>query len=260
MNGGIINTRLLFVTADSEIKEVVQKMIDRSVSSALIVDHSRAIVGIITERDIVRKFTLLDIDLKLGKKINTIMSRKVHFAHLNTLKRDLIDLHFQHGLPHFPVLLAPEPREENVAGIVTVTDICREYLSAERAHLDGSSPKKVVVLPAPGGDKQILEQTIAGLGYSVVRINAAESAAKACDAHTPLVIDLEGREFADRDRLLETLKHHSGPVVVLNSEKPEHGPLARFLAVAGRTLIVKPFEIPYLDWTIGRATPARLKT
>ncbi len=126
----LINTRPLFVHRDTTIDAAVHVMIDAGVSSILIHDDRRLVVGILTERDIVRKFTLLDLDLKWGKTVGTIMTRPVAFVRLAHIEEDVVRLHFDLGLRHFPVLLNGPATTDNVIGIVTVTDVCRGYLEA----------------------------------------------------------------------------------------------------------------------------------
>jgi len=130
----LINTSVVYAHRDDSISDVVRLMNQRSVSSVLIYDD-KSVVGILTERDIIRKFVLLDLDLKWGKKVVTIMSFPVSYVRLSHLEQDVIRLHFQHRMRHFPVVAGDDMRLENVVGMITVTDVCRQYLRNRHTEL-----------------------------------------------------------------------------------------------------------------------------
>lgn len=126
--------KALAVPASTHIGPVLQKMIDSQVSCVLVHDAQGVIVGIMTERDVIRKLALLKVDISLDRPINTVMSRPVTFVAKATLLQDIRRLHREQRLRHFPVLVDPKagPNVENLAGILTVTDIARACLDAAK--------------------------------------------------------------------------------------------------------------------------------
>lgn len=87
------------------------------------------VVGIVTERDVLRKIATLDLQKKFDYKIRTIMSPQVYFVHVATIEADVKQLHLTKRRRHFPVLNKPGDNSvDNIAGMITVTDICRKYL------------------------------------------------------------------------------------------------------------------------------------
>lgn len=132
MKNSIINRRPLVVRGDSPITDAVRLMISKKISSILIINDVRDIIGIVTERDILRKISTLDIDLKLSRPIRTIMSRPVKFVSESTLLLDIKLLHHNHHCRHFPVLINKDgpANLDNLAGIVSTTDIFRFALSS----------------------------------------------------------------------------------------------------------------------------------
>lgn len=244
---------MLFVPADASISAVVSRMIERKISSALVVDSAEAVVGIVTERDIVRKFTLLDLDQKSSKKICTIMTKNVKFANLQTLKEDLINLHFRYALRHFPVLLAAGASKENVIGMVTVTDLCKEFLMDERRKLTTRSEKRLFLLPSESDPDHLTAKLLAGFGYDVVETKMIDQLFVPGPESLPLVVDLEGKDFLARDSILVRLKPYHGNVIVLTPERPEHGTLKRFCSMPGKSLITKPIDTSYLNWVLSRS-------
>lgn len=253
MQANFITTNLLFVPCDMPINAVVSRMIERKISSALVIDKAEMIVGIVTERDIVRKFTLLDFDQKWNKKICTIMTREVCFANLQTLKEDLINLHFRQGFRHYPVLLAPGAKKENVIGMVTVTDLCREYLMDERRMLALRTEKRLLLIPAEADGKHVMTKLLSGLGYDVQETKMVDQMFTPGPETLPLVVDLEGMDFLARDTLLGRLKNYRGSIIVLTPERPVHGALNKFCSLPGKTMITKPVDISYLNWVLARA-------
>ena len=81
---GYINSTVSFAKHDMLMQDVVKEMIDKKISSVLVEDDKGMIVGIITERDIVRKFTLLDLEDKLQRTVATIPTR---FSFLGSLAK-----------------------------------------------------------------------------------------------------------------------------------------------------------------------------
>ena len=126
----IINANPLLVLSDASIDSVLKKMIRQKVSSALVITGSSGVVvGIVTERDVLRKISILDLEKKFDYRISTIMSPKVYFVHIDSLEADITQLHGEKKKRHFPVLYEPgDPSVDNIAGLITVTDICRKYL------------------------------------------------------------------------------------------------------------------------------------
>lgn len=133
MNARILDkfmtSEVLMFPTDQSINNVLARMLEKRVSSALILEGFKEIKGIVTERDLVRKMVRLHPD-KLDRPVRTIMSVPVRFGYLPTLVEDIARLHIKHGKRHFPILKDPEagPFRENLAGMLTVTDICRMYL------------------------------------------------------------------------------------------------------------------------------------
>lgn len=125
----IINPNPLFIPQFWDIDHALKAMIDRNVSSGLVYNEDEIVVGIITEKDILKKLPLLDIDRKLGRKINTIMTRPVKFVHLSSLEQDVVGLHDELEVRNFPILSTDGvPHKDNIAGMITFADIARHYL------------------------------------------------------------------------------------------------------------------------------------
>ena len=125
MKNTIINRKPQFIRGDSSITDTIRLMISNKISSVLIIDDGREIIGIVTERDILRKISTLDVDMKLARPIRTIMARPVKFVYEDSLLSDIKKLHQNLDCRHFPVLKKKDSPTnlDNLVGIVSTTDI-----------------------------------------------------------------------------------------------------------------------------------------
>ena len=128
----IISPSVIFTKQDEIMEQVIARMIDDKVSSVLVTNEDEEIVGIVTERDIVRKFTLLSKSDKLKAKVITVMTRPVNFVYLDSIDEDIAHLHSNFGIRHFPVLSSNKATLENLVGMLTSTDIFRLWIAHEK--------------------------------------------------------------------------------------------------------------------------------
>jgi CBS domain-containing protein len=125
----MLTKKAIFCDSDEAIDRVIGKMIKFGISSVLIVNDAERVVGIVTERDILRKIATLDIDRKLDHPIRTVMSVDVAFVSASNLLLDIVKLHSERGLRHFPVQTQGNSKhKDNILGIITVTDLARQFL------------------------------------------------------------------------------------------------------------------------------------
>ncbi|HTY90404.1 MAG TPA: CBS domain-containing protein [Methanocella sp.] len=139
----IMESDVATVKDDASLEDAVKVMIGRSVGGVPVIDPGGIIVGIITERDIVR----LMGDSVSGKKVDDIMSRRVTTAPpdmpIETAARTMIES----GFRRLPVVA-----NSYVCGIITATDIMR-YLG------NGEAFRKLVT----GNVKEAFSAPISGI-------------------------------------------------------------------------------------------------
>ncbi len=111
------------VSSDGSLEDAVNTMADRSVGGLPVIDPDATIVGIITERDIVR----LMGDSASGVKVGDIMSRRVITAPPNMPIDAAAKTMISSGFRRLPVVT-----DSYVCGIITATDIMR-YLGKGEA-------------------------------------------------------------------------------------------------------------------------------
>ncbi len=116
--------------------EAARLMTDRHISSVIIVDKEQP-VGIITERDFVKKICAKELEIS-KVKVGDIMSRILTFADPDTSIDVAIQRMLNHNIRRLPIL-----SEGKVIGIITVTDLAK-HLRTElllQAALTESKPE-----------------------------------------------------------------------------------------------------------------------
>lgn len=139
----IMENDVVTVSDEASLEDAVRTMIDRSVGGVPVVDPDGIIVGIITERDIVR----LMGESVTGRRVRDIMSKRVTTAPPNMSIQSAAKTMISSGFRRLPVVT-----DSFVCGIITATDIMR-YLG------NGEAFKKLVT----GNVSEALSVPISGI-------------------------------------------------------------------------------------------------
>lgn len=115
---------VLTVDPDATIREAIEKMAEISAGTALIMEGGN-VVGIISERDVIRKVLLK------GKRLHEVYVREIMTTDLTTITpdtslEDCMQLITNQRIRHLPVL-----RDGNLCGIISIGDIVK-YLIVEK--------------------------------------------------------------------------------------------------------------------------------
>ena len=251
----LINSNVVFVHQDMPMQDAVKTLIDNKISSILVLDSDNQVVGILTERDIVQKFTLLEIEDKLSRTVGTMMTRPVMFAGVNTLKADVTRMHLNHKIRHFPVLNGKDPHKDNVVGIVSITDLARQSMVFEHHGIseDHAASKKTVV-GILALEKHVLTTYMgifSGMGFASREVNDLHKFASSPEAaNQALIFDMDG--YTDRQL------HDMIPVVVkakcfliMTTSQPNLVPLfKKYMDRDRQDIAMKPIDISYLSWLL----------
>lgn len=254
-NVKMINSNVIFVGQEMPMHEAVQTMIDHKISSILVLDGNDQVVGILTERDIVQKFTLLDVEDKLTRTVGTMMTRPVMFAHVNTLKADVTRMHLEHKIRHFPVVNGNDHTKQNIVGIVSITDLARQNMVQARSgnsSADHSTVKTIVgVLSHFKPTLNMYMGIFSGMGFSTREVSDLHRFAANPEADSQaLIFDLDG--YSDREL------HEMIPVVVkakcyliLTTSQPNLIPIfKKYMNKDRQEIAMKPIDISYLSWLL----------
>jgi len=104
------------VKPSTPVKEVAKLMYENGVGSVLVVDNNDKLLGIFTERDLVR---LVAQEEDLSKPVEHFMTRKVFTLRPDEDLWKALDMMVELGVRHVPVVDA----EGKVMGIVSMRDL-----------------------------------------------------------------------------------------------------------------------------------------
>jgi signal-transduction protein with cAMP-binding, CBS, and nucleotidyltransferase domain len=115
----IMSKNMIKMNTDSTVLEVAKTLAKRNVSSVLLEDSGK-IIGILTERDLVRNVCARDL-LASKTPASAIMSTPLVTVNKNALVQTSADLMIKNKVRH----LAIEDNYHNIIGIITTTDLAR---------------------------------------------------------------------------------------------------------------------------------------
>lgn len=106
------------VTVDNQaiVQDIANIMVDKSVSSVMVVDHNERLLGIVTEKDLVQRVVAHGLIGPL--KAEDIMTRKVHTLSPDDFYYEALSTFYKHGVKHLPVI-----EDKRVTGIVTLSNL-----------------------------------------------------------------------------------------------------------------------------------------
>ena len=123
----IMNKNVVSIDANTTIKDAAIMMNDANVGCVIVTDGTSPI-GIITERDLVRRVMIND--LQLDKKVTDVMSTPLIAANINTPIWDLAQKMKINSLHKIPI-----QDDGQLVGIVTATDIVKAHSLASKTEL-----------------------------------------------------------------------------------------------------------------------------
>lgn len=119
----IMSKKTETIEESASVQQVAIKMKDKNVSSLIVVDSLGNSKGLVTERDVVRKVCIKDVDTR-KVIIKEIMSLPLITINPNDSPSTAIDIMLQHNIRH--LIVVDNTREINKPiGIVTPRDLTR---------------------------------------------------------------------------------------------------------------------------------------
>ncbi len=110
---------LLAVTEETAVREAARRMVEHKVGSALVRDDEGRLIGILTERDVLRIIAGNDVKV-LGNPVSEFMTRELYFAKpdedLDYAANVMTKMRFR----HLPVVDGKE-----LLGILSIGDVVR---------------------------------------------------------------------------------------------------------------------------------------
>ena len=123
---------MVFTAAPSEtVSAIAGELYARRVGAVVVVGDDGSVVGIVSERDIVRVVAEHGANC-LGSPIDTCMTRDVIFATPGETVDSLLSRMTDRRIRHLPVV-----RDGRLAGIVSIGDLVKHKISEVEAEADG---------------------------------------------------------------------------------------------------------------------------
>jgi CBS domain-containing protein len=113
----IMNTEVQTIGKDASVKEAAEKMSEFSIGSLIVAEGTR-VVGIVTERDILRKVVAEAKDAT-ETRVKDIMTEEVIMIEPDIDVEDAADIMREKKIKKLPVI-----SNRQLVGIVTATDLC----------------------------------------------------------------------------------------------------------------------------------------
>jgi len=243
------------------VAEAIELMNEEKISSLLIHNDKNRITGILTERDILRKIVLLDIDDKLERGVGLVATREVYFADHDHLHESVVRLHFEKKIRHFPVLQGKDPILENVIGMVTVTDIIRHYLHLEYKNGKVSNRRDpnlrpLAVICKHPSQLALYEEPFSKFKFDVTRVvDPDQFFREHASGDIPLIFDLDGYAQKDLSGLIVLTKKYRGHLIMSVSNPAVVSLFRKYMDKDRQTIAHKPLDVDYLVWLLTQKWP-----
>ncbi|SMF29939.1 CBS domain-containing protein [Pseudobacteriovorax antillogorgiicola] len=251
----IISPSVIIAHQSDAMEDLVNRMIDDQVSSVLVVNDHDEIVGIVTERDIVRKFTLISKADKLKAKVITVMTRPVSFVRVEHLEQDIAKLHQKLGIRHFPVLSGQEPQTANLVGMLTSTDMFRIWVHNQEKSKDGSQSHekryRLTIVMSNKISRAKYRKVFESMDYSIDMEGSYEELIQKAHNHKSLLLfDLDD-DYGDQGPILLTKAISTGShVIFLTQRLTVAGEFKKRLKNPLHHIMIKPLELSYLEFLL----------
>lgn len=114
-DGGVV----VYTAPHTPVLEAAKKMSEHNVGSILVLDDARHLVGIFTERDLLRRVVLEGLDAA-STPVRQVMSADVYTVPPEAPRQEVLQLMNERHIRHVPVL-----RDGTVIGVISLRDILR---------------------------------------------------------------------------------------------------------------------------------------
>lgn len=250
----VITPNVVYVTGQATIKAAIEIMVDKKISSVLVSDEHDNVVGIVTERDIVRKLTLVDVPDKLDRPVSTIMTRPVSFVTVDNYQQDILSVYLDKGVRHFPLLKGKEPKKENVVGIVSATDFLRQYLLPAHAKSKEDAKDKFEIAVLGNGRESLdpLVNSFSQLGISwYLNKDFSSFFSQISKGKLPvLLFDADTFPTSYLKKELAVIFKYAGPTLVVTKNITLLAAFQAHLNKDKQVILLKPADIDYVQWLI----------
>ena len=132
------------VGLEATVAEAIQVMLDNSVGGVAVLDAERRVAGIFTERDVLRKLALSELDPR-QTPVRQLMTTPVDMATTETTPGEAFEEMMSHHYRHLPIV----DRDGRLLGLLSIRHLLQWRLEELGQQLD--SMEQYVTNDAPGG-------------------------------------------------------------------------------------------------------------
>jgi CBS domain-containing protein len=115
--GDVMSGNLLTTEATTPLQQAAERMCERGIGASLVLNGNGALVGILTERDVLRAVSQGGIE---GTHVAAWMTRDPETVGVDDTTRTAAELMVRGGFRHVPVVDGDQP-----VGIVSIRDLMR---------------------------------------------------------------------------------------------------------------------------------------
>ena len=118
--GHILNLKgwhVITLAPGSTILDAAALLAEKNIGIAVIVDDDSAILGLVSERDIVRGVTRRGPEI-LDKPVEEVMTTEIVTCAPETSVRDVLQLMSSHEFRHIPIV-----KDDKIVGVVSMRDV-----------------------------------------------------------------------------------------------------------------------------------------
>ncbi|MGH3496061.1 MAG: CBS domain-containing protein [Nocardioidaceae bacterium] len=109
---------VITIEPDATVRTFVERLAEHNIGALVVSDDGVAVLGIVSERDVVRRLTAGGN--VLDEKVSALMTTDVHVCEPKDSIVDLQRLMTEHRIRHVPVVVG-----ERLAGIISIGDVVK---------------------------------------------------------------------------------------------------------------------------------------
>lgn len=113
----------LTVTPDATVLEAIEKMVEVGVGAVAVVDESDELVGIFTERDVIRRVAVRRLSVE-ETKVFEVMSSPVQTARIDTNPSEALSTMDSNHLRHLPIV----DDEGRIRGMLSIRHVLHKMV------------------------------------------------------------------------------------------------------------------------------------
>lgn len=116
----VMSKQIYTIKAEATIKEAAEEMRKHNIGSLLVTDDKDTVVGIISERDILRAYA----DKRIYSKVSEYMTKEVKGVVEDTSVIEALSIMLENGFRHLPIV----NQNGKISGIVSIRDLVKAII------------------------------------------------------------------------------------------------------------------------------------